>query len=140
MGKIKNDGNADRRYKDSSSTQSNIDEENFLFIKWCIKVPIHIVRFIFLYGWFFSYEGVLGLIDNMDKLDFDFNNNFNFNIAIIIGIVLLIYFYFELQKNFATYKELRSLDMGILASSSRFIFSMLIPALVVFLLDRYSWL
>lgn len=138
MGKIKNDGNADRRYKDSSSTQSNIDETNFLFIKWCIKVPINIVSFIFLYFWFFSYDGVLGLIDNIDKLDFDFNNNFNFNIAIIIGIVLLVYFYFELRKNFEFYKDTRSIDGGILESSSRFIFSMLIPALVLFLIN-YLW-
>ena len=132
MGKIRNDGNADKRFKNSASTQSDIDEGQFLLIKWCFKIPIHIVSFIFIYFWFFSNDGVLSIIDNMD---FDFNNNFHYNTAIIVGFILVIYFYFEIKKNFDWYHEWRK--DGILISNLRFIFSILIPALVVFLMHYY---
>tara|TARA_B000000557_G_scaffold246630_1_gene229874 strand:- start:833 stop:1255 length:423 start_codon:yes stop_codon:yes gene_type:complete len=134
MGKIRNDGNADKRYKNSASTQSNIDEGQFLLIKWCFKIPIHIFGFFFIFFWFFSNDGVLSIIDNMD---FDFNNNFHYNFAIIVGIILIIYFYSEIKKNFAWNQEARDLDYGIVMRNLRFIFSIIIPALVVFLLYDY---
>ena len=132
MGKIRNDGNADKRFKNSASTQSDIDEGQFVLIKWCFKIPVHIFGFFFIYFWFFSNDGVLSIIDNMD---FDFNNNFNYNFGIIVGFILIIYFYFEIKKNFAWYHEFEG--EGILMRNLRFIFSILIPALVVFLFYDY---